>query len=266
MEKRFLFLLAAIVGITLQSMAQTNQVPKVQKFVKVTATGVNFRQKPDAKSKKLGWHSEGYGPSLAWLANNAKLSEYERINETILPVTGESGDWYQVYLSIFWEDEGDNGYLGRTAYIMKKFCQDIVQRPLSLPAPNLDIMMVQTGGYKGYCFYLAENGMNKDCLYIGKKVGSMFVFDHFIHVWGNMGNYYQKNGVHFQKDVNYDFKRFIFDENVATDWTLDLKKLIATPQVYTYLLRNLSQTTPTYRAFFGVEDDQDWHVIAVEEY
>jgi hypothetical protein len=265
MGKRLLFLLVAIVGITLQSMAQTNRIPKVQKFVKVTATGVNFRQKPNVKSKKLGWYSEGDGSILAWLASNAKLSEYERINETILPVTGENGDWYQVYLSILWGEEGDYGYYGRTAYIMKKFCQEIAQRPLSLPSPNLNVKMVQTGEYKGYCFYLEENSMNKDCLFIGKKVGNIFVFDHFIHVWGNMGNYYQESGAHFQKDVNYDFKRFIFDENVATDWTLDLGKLIAIPKVYTYLLRNLSQTTPTYRAFFGVEEDQDWHVIAIED-
>lgn len=265
MTKKIIFLLLAMVGMTLQGKAQTNKVPTIQKFVKVTTTGVNFRQKPDAKSKKLGWYSEGNGIFLEWLPSNAKLSEFDRINETILPVTGESGDWYQVYLSIYWEDIDGTGYYGRTAYIMKKFCQDIAQRQLSLPSPNLNVKMVQAGGYKGVCFYLDDNDAIKDRLFIGKKVGNMFVFDHVIRVYGNMGSYYQASGAHFQNDVNYDFKRFIFDEKVANDWVLDLTKLIETPQVYIYLLRNLSQTTPTYRAFFGVEGDPDWHVIAVED-
>lgn len=260
MTKKFLFLLAAMIGMTLQSAAQTSPVPKIQKFVKVTSPGVNFRQKPNQNSLKLGWGNEGYGEYLDWFAPKAKFGDFQRINETILPVIGESGEWYQVYLSIFFEDEGGSGYFVRQAYIMKKFCQDVAQRPLSLPAPNLNIKMVLAGGYKGTCFYLEG-----DCLYIGKKVDNMLVFDRFIYVWGNVGDYYQKSGAHFQKDVNSDFNRFIFDENVATDWTLDLSKLIETPRVYIYLLKNLSQTRATYRAFYGVEGDPDWHTIAAEE-
>ena len=52
---------------------------------------------------------------------------------------------------------------------------------------------------------------------------------------------------------------------MATDWSLDLAKLIETPRVYIYLLRNLSQTRKTYRAFYDVEGDTDWRVMAAEE-
>lgn len=260
LKKKTLFLLMAMIGMTLHGTAQTKQAPQIQKFVKVTTTGVNFRQKPNQNSPKLGWGSEGCGLFLDWFAPKTKFEDFQRINETILPVIGESGDWYQVYLSIYLEEEDASGYFVRKAYVMKKFCQDIAQRPLSLPAPYFNVKMVLAGGYRGTCFYL-----DNDCLYIGKKVDGMFVFDHYIYVWGNMGKYYQESGAHFQKDVDGDFNRFIFDENVATDWTLDLGKLIETPRVYIYLLRNLSQTRTTYRAFYGVEGDPDWHTIAVEE-
>ena len=75
-------MLLAMVGMTLQGKAQTNKVPTIQKFVKVTTTGVNFRQKPDAKSKKLGWYSKGNGTFLEWLPSNAN---YRNLTESTKP-------------------------------------------------------------------------------------------------------------------------------------------------------------------------------------
>lgn len=261
MTKKFVLLLVAMVGMTLHSRAQESKLPPIKKFVKVTATGVNFRQKPTTASKKLGWFLDE-GMSVGWFGNNEPFLEYNRVNETVLPVTGESGDWYQVYLSFTWEDELDKMFSSETAYIMKKFCVDVSQKPLSLPAPEKEIVMITSGIYKNYCFFLDGHGGDHDCLRIGKYDNGMFVFDRYINVWGNVGKYYQESGSHFQKDVNYNFTRFIFDDSVADEWhKLQLDKLIKTPSVLNYLMGNLSKAKPFLVAFYGVVGDSDWHLL-----
>ena len=52
MKKHFLFLLLAMIGISLQSIAQKIDLKNV-KFIKVTADGVNMRKAPNTKSAKL---------------------------------------------------------------------------------------------------------------------------------------------------------------------------------------------------------------------
>lgn len=262
MRQKICLLLVAILGMSLPSMAQTNSMPKIQKFVEVTATGVNFRQAPTTASKKLGWTSEGYGPELGWVNNST--TDFEHICETILPVIGESGDWYKVHLSIFCEDEGDTWYVNKTAYIMKKFCRDLRQKPLTLPATSdLDVKQIKTGPYKDFCLYL-DYGDNDKTLYVGKYIDGMFVFTNKFFVFQNIGKYYQnQDNSHFVEN-DYGFETYVYDDKIASGEMLDLYKLINSPRDIQLLMTNMSKSVPANMAFYGIEGDNEWHVITFD--
>ena len=265
MKQRLLFLLVALVGMTMQSVGQVDLVikmPKVKKIVKLTATNVNFRMAPSTSSPKLGWIANE-GMWISWLNNNER-SEMP-IDVSVMPVIGESGDWYKVYLSIPYEDEQGKDYHTETAYVMKKFCKDVVLRPLRLPAPNgIKVSTIKDSKYKDFCLCLTDDGDFTKALHIGKYKDGMFVFGKRTLVFSNIGKYYKEEGSHFQKDVNHsEWLRYIYDDNLATDSGLDLGKLVSNSKELNFLFSNLSKTTDDTLVFYGIEEDNTWYPIVL---
>lgn len=251
MKKRNVMFLFAVLGVALQGVAQSEELPKFSKYVKLTSHDVNIRRQPSTTSEKCArW---------GWVSRNAKLSEWEHIDETVFAVIGESGDWYKVYLTFFDQDEGDRYYNGDIGYIMKKFCKDVYIKQLSLPVPNYNIKIINSGIYHDTCFLLDD-----DCLFIGNVKNGMFVFDNLVKVWGNVGRYYREAGTHFQKDIQFDFMRFIYGEDVYGEVgsSLDLDKLINSNLPLAILMSGLSKTQKVKLVLYGVEGDSECHIIA----
>lgn len=156
MKKRLLFLLLAMVGMTLQSMAQyIADVPKFSKLLTVTSKGVNIRQEPSATSPKMG------------------------SNPKYLFVIDETPEWY--YACIL----KDGNIMSRPGYISKKACKTKCPPSVnatyvknSFPDHQLVVKTRQTGKYKGYTtisFYYFNLGWSRYYLFIGKPFNNTYI-------------------------------------------------------------------------------------------
>ena len=258
-------MLFAFVGMALQSLGQVDfkvKVPRVKKIVKLVATNVNFRETPTTASRKLGWIADE-GLWVVWLKNKEK--SLKPIDISVLPVVGESGDWYKVYLSIPYEDELGKHYHTETAYVMKKFCKDVTLRPLVTPAPDgIKVSVIMDSKYKDLCLCLTDDGDYTKTLHIGKYRDGMFIFGKEILVFGNIGRYYKETGSHFQADVNYsDRLRYVYDDSLVTDDGLDVERLASNQKELSFLFGNLSKTTDDTIVFYGIEGDETWYPIVL---
>lgn len=257
MKKRFMFLLMAMAGMALQSMGQIPfnvETPKYQKFVKVTASGVNLRKAPNTNSPRLIFSEADdgcldCGPSLVW-SNKPLKNGDEAARASLLPVIGESGDWYHVH---FFQDE--YGGYSENVYIMKKFCTDVALRPLSLPAPQyLNIVKVSSGKYKDLCIEWYYGEYDSENLRVGRFVNGMFIFAY---------------GIQFSKNENSNQSEFVkwdndainLGKNLFDNETLNLNRLAANTQVLDLLMNNLGKMTKENTLYYGIAGDNVWHVL-----
>lgn len=261
MTKRFLFLLVAMLGMTLQGIGQVPfgvGFPSPQNFVKVTASGVNLRKAPNTSSPRLVYRNNisddclDCDPSLAWSSGQLKRGE-KPVNAKMLYICGESGDWWQVK---FYEDVyGDGGYT-ETAYVMKKFCKKLTPRPLSLPAPkDKNIAMVKTGKYKGMCLEWLYGYEDSQILRFGRYIDGVFAFVYSIEF---SKNYRDTNDTQFE---SYDFRNIaslevhLFDSNGQ----LNLNKLAEDTKTLDVLMANRNKMTSVSVAYLGFEGDTKWY-------
>lgn len=257
--RRIFFLLIALTGMTMQSMAQDGEVPPIKKFVKVTASGVNLRKTPNASSPRLIFQNNlsdecmDCEPSLVWSSKPLKKGD-EAARASVLPIIGESGDWYYVYF--FQSLYGDEGY-SEKAYIMKKFCTDVELRPLTLPAPeNLNIVRVTSGKHKDICIEKLYGYMDRQLLRIGKYQDGKFVFTHSVGFEMNEDG----NATSFGKDADGD-DVVRLGKNLFDEWQLDLNKLAASSNTLDAIVNNPSKLTQDDIMYYGIEGDNKWYVI-----
>lgn len=130
MKKLFLLTFALFVAVTVSAQRSIKlSIPKYNVLFKVKADGLNMRKAPDANSAKLmAWYSDAgsYETEVHYFFSDENRGRYKADNYTgafieavhpskdeLLPITGESGDWYQVECT-------NNGKVFK-AYVMKKF-------------------------------------------------------------------------------------------------------------------------------------------------
>lgn len=260
MTRKFSFLLLAIVGMTLQSLAQlpfSVNAPKYQKFVKVTSTDVNLRKSPNANSPRLVFSESDGGcldceASLIWSSKTLRKGD-EPARASLLPVIGESGEWYHVHF--FQDNYGDGGYL-ENAYVMKKFCLDVNLRPLNLPTPqSLNIIKVNNGKYRGLCIEWLNGYMDNTLLRVGGYVDGMFVFPYSIYFSCNEDD----NESYFTNWGNGDVIQF--GKNLFDEWNLNLRRLVANTKVLDMLMSNIKKMKKDNTVYYGIEGDSEWHVL-----
>ena len=176
MKKHFLFLLLAMIGISLQSIAQKIDLKNV-KFIIVTTDGVNMREAPNIKSAKLMMISlngaEGCDSRATptWSANKTKgysLSPASPMKGEVLPVIGETEEWYH---AIYWDFTCGNFYV----YINKQFCQEVTMEKWEY---NSTYYTVKSGSYKGWVVIDNSDPENGDEFIAGHLVNGMMVFDY----------------------------------------------------------------------------------------
>ena len=165
---------------------------KYDKFVEITKDGVNIRKQPDTKSPRL---VAFYDPSEEcldcpaehrWTTRQVKAGEGKNASSKgmVMPLTGESGDWYQMFI-------GDiNGYyLCEPGYVSKQFCNIVNKKPLRLPFDKSDeyttfnIFMVESGKYKGLCVAIENDGFYDPTLRLGVYYDGMCIFPYSITYW-----------------------------------------------------------------------------------
>ena len=183
MKKHFLFLLLAMIGISLQSIAQKIDLKNV-KFIKVTADGVNMRKAPNTKSAKLMMISlngaEGCDSRATptWSAKKTKgysLSPASPMKGEVLPVIGETEEWYH---AIYWDFGCGNFYV----YINKQFCKEATMEKWDYDG-SYDT--IKSGTHKGWVIIDNSDPENGDELIAGHLVNGMMVFDYSCtNPWG----------------------------------------------------------------------------------
>ena len=95
MTKKSLFLALTMIGISLQSMKAD--------------AGVNIRKSPTTSSQRLIEYynpedegGESSGVSVKWEEARDRRYKPKAVNAGVVPVMGETGDWYQVYYNWCW--------------------------------------------------------------------------------------------------------------------------------------------------------------------
>lgn len=139
--------------------------PPFQKFITLTTTGVNLRQRPTTSSARLVWEENEMGDlMLTWTTSSRNSSIQSPVDPTVLAVVGESGDWYQVIV--------DDYFGAQKAWIMKKFCNDATTRMLK--ASETSFKLITSGPYANY-FFGDEETEGGFKLYIGKIIEGYWV-------------------------------------------------------------------------------------------
>lgn len=250
-----MFILVAMIGMTLQSWAQTAfyvKKPPFSKYVKVVTDGVNIRQKPNVKSPRLIWTMDGidgYNPEyLAWKGAQLKKGD-KPVKATVHPVWDESGDWYRIQYSV----ETDEGLYFKDGYVMKKYCKEVQLKSLTLPAPNnMDIVKISNGAYKDYCFRTYTDWGDDYKLQIGKYVNGMFVFNYELRL-----SYDARSSETIVTDSELRFGKDL----VINDWLIDLKKLSTRTKDLDKLFANVDKMDHISITYYGVSGDNKWYLI-----
>ena len=255
MKKKIIFILIALVEVSLQSWAQTAfyvKTPPFSKYVKVVTDGVNIRQKPNVKSTRLIWTRDGidgYNPEyLAWKGAQLKKGD-KPVKAAVLPVWDESGDWYRIQYCV----ETDEGLYFKDGYVMKKYCKEVQLKPLTLPAPNnMGIVKISNGAYKDYCFRTYIGWGDDYKLQIGKYVNGMFVFNY------ELGLSYDASS----NETIVTNSELRFGKNLMiNDWLLDLNNFLTRTKDLDKLFANVDKMEHISIIYYGVSGDNQWYVI-----
>lgn len=266
---KILLLLIAVIGLATPVNAQWPfdvAIPKC-KFAKVIANDVNLRKKPDASSPRLviSTNNESFRRYLGF--TNALIEYDEPARASILPIIGESGDWYHV---LFVWESGNVVWDYAEAYIMKKFCEEVKTRPLELSAPNreFDVARVSDGKYAGLCLAASSNGEDEDYLCLGHYVNGMYAFA-ISYIYG-MNQESDKTTI---REINGSYNLVKFGKNLLsrvydidlggfTGPYLSLDKL-ADDTMTLDLIMNSKGRIEQAKIYYGIEGDADWHVLDV---
>lgn len=177
-----------------------NKLQTWDKFVKITADGVNLRKEPDTNSARLmisaGEMDDYY--SIVWSdKTNDDAQPYHIRKNYVCLVVDESGEWFKIHI----KDNINGNY---HAYIMKKFCKEVTPEPIkdkeyqfyNVRKIETDLagsyLMSKTNYESGEAEVLLKLGYVKDNAYvfnktiivdeaerIGKEAFKLYVHPHF---------------------------------------------------------------------------------------
>ncbi|MBP3711439.1 MAG: hypothetical protein IJ219_02035 [Bacteroidaceae bacterium] len=177
---------------------------KFDKFIQVTKNGVNIRKQPNTQSPRLMKLYDQTEECMEcpaehkWMTRQLKPNEGENASyEGLeLPLTGESGDWYQVYIG-----DISSYMLDDYGYISKQFCRVTHREPMQLPVERMDdisgfaIYMVESGKYKGLCISVEKDEFYGQTLRLGVYYDGMCVFPYSIPYWDSEKIYIENNNL-----------------------------------------------------------------------
>lgn len=167
------------------------KVPTWEKFIMVTAEDVNLRKEPNVNSDKLMVEDLsvpetdmiGYRQFWSDMKSTRDIYPFHLEKDfSVCPVISETDEWYQIYVyNEYWSK-------AETAYIMKKFCKEVVPDVLdkeTIASINNSrfgayYAFPSSGKYKGYCVQAIPEGMDiLPELKIGKIVDNVIVYPAF---------------------------------------------------------------------------------------
>ena len=153
-----------VLGIAMQGVGQTLNVPKFSKIIEVTTPGVNLRKEPDTSSPRLvGWFlgdktilqrggvitdEANFRLQFAWEGEDGRKGKLARAK--YLLVVDETDEWYHALPLINNLELSQASHL--LVYVSKKVCK--VRSPKQLSAGYFENYHAFTSGkYKGYCCF-----------------------------------------------------------------------------------------------------------------
>lgn len=261
MEKKFLFLLAAMVGMALQSMGQVPfgvGFPSPKNFVKVVGSGVNIRKAPSTTSPRLIYQSNisddclDCEPSLTWTSGKLRRDD-KPANPKLLYIRGESGDWW--YVKYYETDDGESGY-SEMGYVMKKYCKRLSPRALPTTAPrDKHLIIVPSGKYHGMCIEWLYGYYDSQVFRIGRYIQGVYAFAYSIEF---SKNYRGTNDTQFEyvnSQYSISFGANLFDSNNE----LNIRKLANDPKTLDFIVDNRDKMTRSSTTYLGFEGDSKWY-------
>lgn len=203
-----IYFLFCVLFTTLVAYSQTDMtvsIPGYDEFVVVNTDGLNLRKQANASSPKLmAWNSddgsyetvtkyyfEGEG-STRYKANSSTGAWVEAVHPgkgDVLPMIGESGDWYKVVMFL----QGNNGKTqNKAVYIMKRYASKHTAVRLDAPfaygyetegepASNLALNYRTNGTYTKIPFAVTMLDQGSDDDYFSAQiVVPVMAGDHFV--------------------------------------------------------------------------------------
>lgn len=257
MEKRLLILLVALVGMTMQSVGQTN-VPKLGKIIKVKR-GVNIRKAPSVNSQRLITYydasedvGDGDGTVVKWEEpSDRKFKPTAFYADEVEIVRGESGDWYRIYLPIMANSYG---------YIAKQFCNEVERTPLKFSSEQPDF--VKNAKMRNNFFVFEDSDLGGEAIALGHLVNGMCV------VYSNL--YYQRSedekSITLWIDANTEkkitFENYLYDNSKYGDFqTVNWNRL--TNNDFQRVINAFSGTGIS-RVYYSVENSTKWYEYAAD--
>lgn len=206
------------------------------KYVKLSATSVNLRQRPTTSSARLVYEENEMGDlSLTWTTSSRLTSGQSAVNPETLAVMSESGDWYEVAV----ED-----YFGsQRAWVMKKFCQDITTRPLS--ASETLFKLISSGPYTGY-FLGAEEVEGGFKLCIGKVQDGFWIVARTA--------FFSIDETASSTTINEGY--IVFGRQYQKDYSLNLDKVIADAPLLKRIMDSCNQFERCAAYYYGIVGQQ----------
>lgn len=251
MNSRFLFTFVALVGFTIQNVAQTG-VPKLGKIIKIKS-GVNIRRAPSTNSQRLITY---YDASQAIGDDDGTIIKWEKFSDNrhkptayhaneIEVVNGESGDWYRIYIPIV------HSY----GYVAKQFCQEVERTPLKFTSEQPDFIK-NAKKYNNY-FVFDDSDLGGEAIALGYFVDGMCV------IYSNL--YYQKNendkSIILWIDPNTEKKivlrNYLLDYSQDADYPkINWNKLSDTD--FQRVVKAFSEAT-IRGVYFSIENSTEWY-------
>ena len=196
-------LIAIVAGVSMcggndSETSGENKLQTWDKFVKITADGVNLREEPNTNSDRLMMIEHPIGYTITWTPQEESIYEddvikpYHIRKNYVCPVVDETEKWYKINIEDY------------HAYIMKKFCKEVTPEPIkdkeyqfyNVHKIETDLtgsyLMSRTNYESGEAEVLLKLGYVKDKAYvfnktiivdeaerIGKEAFKLFVHPHF---------------------------------------------------------------------------------------
>ena len=255
MKKTLCIMVLAIAGIAMPSMAQqTLKVPFFKELVKVKE-GTALRKAPNASREKLILVEEDFMNVFGW----AKTGDNAPV--TYAALNGESGDWYDVYVS-------DESWGAENAYVLKNAATKVQTKALTLPAQDyLNIAQVKSGKYKDW--YIQFIGNDMDGLYqlaFGVPIeGKVLMLKHV-----RISNMEGSENKFVQEDMDFYKEEFgnmalSLSKEFGGEFDFSINKLSANTKVVEMLIDKFYSFKDYTAIFFGVVGDNDWHCIQINK-
>lgn len=288
--KKVVLLLIALIGMTTSVKAQWPFDVTIAKcrFARVIAENVNLRQEPDASSPRLirVMMDEG-GLTAVWQEKNRVIDKWKGlegpVRASVLPIIGESGDWYQV---LFYDESwGVGERQPQKAYIMKKFCEEVPLKPIDSNSTfEGDYVVVPSGKYAGLCLTTTDIMDEGQHIHVGRYVNGVLVFKYYFPYFHydflddeaepNKKEIFEVYDNLYGIKLGRGFRTNVYDEKSGFMYSyLSLRRLAEDTEALDLMMSILDKpdTNPENYSgwlmmqFYSLEGDSTWHSLDVND-